>query len=500
MVRLLRPDLKTSLRATFTGLWLLIILICAALALLMSALYQSSVGVQVRAVQTEVEKASAAIQTRFAFYLDSFSSTPEKWDAPQRQRELNLVLQLVLADYPGVEGGFWTAHDPTLAYAFPTYEGDRVKKDLPVAESGRISETAAAALAAQSLTTRRFDAQRESLVISARVASSGATDLAIWAMARARVSASAANSRLTLGFTLLLLFALLSGALLLWKIGGWLRRIRGLENAIAAASLEDLPPLPATGERELDRIVTALNGLSARLQTAREESRVLGRNLAKAERTGALGRMAAQISHEIRNPIAAIRLRAENALAKTPEHQRAALESALVEIRRLDDLLERLLAVTRLHELKPETVALAAWLRARLTNVEERAEKLGVRCECAAPEGEASFDPRSMSRALDNLLLNALQQSPNDGTVRLSAQIERQSLRIRVEDSGSGISAEQKEAVFEPFTTGRAEGAGLGLTIAREIVEAHGGTLALGESTLGGACFEIELPQNPDRS
>jgi hypothetical protein len=86
----------------------------------------------------------------------------------------------------------------------------------------------------------------------------------------------------------------------------------------------------------------------------------LSKKLAKADRLAVVGRMAAEIAHEIRNPIAAMRLRAENALAKPGEHHKAALDFILPEIRRLDDMLERLLAVTRLASATPvDTLASA---------------------------------------------------------------------------------------------------------------------------------------------
>jgi signal transduction histidine kinase len=489
--------MKPSLRTTFAALWLLIVIICSALAFLVVAIYRLGVGSQVETVEQAVEKASGLVQTRFASYLASFPEAPGSWSEPQRHRELELVLQLVLSQHPGVEGGFWHRHEGFVAYSFPTYEGGGPKRDVPEAESARIVETASAALSGGDapVVRRRFDAKRESLLISARPASGSAPDLVIWTMSRAHLSTGAILEEKTQGFVFIFFFALFSGGWLLWILGGWLRRVRALERAIAAAPIDDIPPLHETGDRELDRIVTALNRLSGRLRQARQESRSLNESLARSERVGALGRMAAHVAHEIRNPIAALRLRAENALAKPAPDQRAALEFALHEIARLDDLIERLLAVTRLQELECDPVALRQWVSERCENLRPRAEQAGIELHCEAPEGEAVFDRKSMTRALDNLLLNAFQHTPAGGRIRVSAECGEANLRLRVEDSGPGIAKEKRDEIFEPFTTGRSDGTGLGLSVAREIVEAHAGSLRSLDGAETGACFEIEIPR-----
>jgi signal transduction histidine kinase len=487
--------MKASLRASLTGLWVLIVVLCLALGFLMTALFYFSVGAQVRSTQAQVENAGANIEARFAFYLASFGENPPAWSEESRRRELELILQMVLANFPGVEGGFWTPDRGFVAYSFPTYEGTVPKKDVPEAEVGRISEVTRAAASNGKLETRRFTAPRESLVISARPASPNVPNLAIWTMARAHVSVGEAYERLTWGVVVLFFLAFVSGGWVLSILVRWLRRLRALENSIAAAPLDEKLNLPETGQADLDRIVSALNQLSTKLYAAREESRSLSRDLSRAERTTALARMAAQLAHEIRNPIASVRLRAENALTKSSEHQTAALRSTIQEIARVDDLLERLLAVSRLDELRRQPVPLSTWLNERVENFRAQAERASVRLEAEAPDARADFDPQNMARALDNLLINALRHTPANGTVTARAKIDNARWVISVEDTGTGISEDMREKLFEPFATTRTEGVGLGLSIAREIVEAHGGTLRAEAGANGGARFVIELPQ-----
>jgi signal transduction histidine kinase len=98
-----------------------------------------------------------------------------------------------------------------------------------------------------------------------------------------------------------------------------------------------------------------------------------------------------------------------------------------------------------------------------------------------------------MQRALDNLILNAIQSCPPGGSVTVDARRQDNSLLLRVADTGAGISDELRERLFEPFVTGRAEGTGLGLAIVREIARNHGGEARL-VSSQPGATFEIEVP------
>jgi signal transduction histidine kinase len=119
--------------------------------------------------------------------------------------------------------------------------------------------------------------------------------------------------------------------------------------------------------------------------------------------------------------------------------------------------------------------------------------KLAIEVEAA--DIEWSFDEQQLSRALHNLVANAVQRASPDGWVKVTAAVADGQLEISVEDSGSGVLDELKEKIFEPFVSSRSEGSGLGLAIAREIVEAHGGTLRC-INGLKGARFAIRLPHS----
>jgi len=276
---------------------------------------------------------------------------------------------------------------------------------------------------------------------------------------------------------------------------GWSRKIARLETALAAREdgRADFPALARTGERELDRLVDALNTTGTYLRDERQRS-------AAAERLAAVGRLAAGLAHEIRNPIAAMRLKAENALAADDENrQKSALRAILDQVGRLDALLRDLLAMTQRSRPRIADVDLRAFLERAVDAHAELAAAKGTKLAIAMtgdmPMG-AQFDVDQIRRALDNLILNGIQNTPAGGTITLSATRANDRLHLRVDDTGTGVPAAIADRLFEPFVTGRADGTGLGLAIVREIARAHGGDARLVASARG-AIFEMELPWQP---
>jgi hypothetical protein len=276
----------------------------------------------------------------------------------------------------------------------------------------------------------------------------------------------------------------------------WSRHVAQIENALQAQDIAELPMLDATGERELDRIIAALNEAGRRVGETRERADRLARQVAASERLAAIGRLAAGIAHEIRNPIAAMRLRAENALAGDPERKRQALAMILEQIERLDGLLRRLLSVTERDEPRPRCVALGPFLDACISSNADFAATKEIRLERSGDEGQAHFDPAQMRGALDNFVRNAIQAAPAKSRILIAARHEAGNLILSVHDQGAGPPPEIRDHLFEPFVTGRADGTGLGLSIVREVAAAHGGTARLA-NVQSGTTFEIVLPWQP---
>ena len=143
--------------------------------------------------------------------------------------------------------------------------------------------------------------------------------------------------------------------------------------------------------------------------------------------------------------------------------------------------------------LEPGEVAISNWLNEHIVAFDDRAKSGGVDLRGSTEIGSGWFDPVQLGRALDNLITNALQHTSAGGRIDISICRADNMLRISVTDTGSGIPESVRNNLFEPFVSDRADGTGLGLAMAREITEAHGGSIRLVPSKIG-ATFELDIP------
>jgi len=265
--------------------------------------------------------------------------------------------------------------------------------------------------------------------------------------------------------------------------------------AEAAHAIDESDPaarIPATSpDAELREVTAILNDLLARMQAALQSQR----------------RFVADASHELRSPLANLRGTVEVALRqpRSSEDYRTTLEEALAEIERLCRLVEAMLALTRADaqriDLQPTPCDLARLAQAAARAHAARADAAGVAIECQAESAvPATCDMDRLRAALDNLLDNAVRHAPRGSTVSVRVR-RRDGLGIvEIQDRGPGLERADLERVFERFYRADAArarhsgGLGLGLTIARSIVEAHGGTIRAESEPGQGATFIVELP------
>lgn len=478
-----------SLRVQLIVFWLLLLGVCAGLGAVMGVLYQNSAGVQIGQARTLTQHVCESIAKRYQQSLGNASGEPQV-------ALMEVVLQLGLVGAPHVEGGVWDMTRGFLAYAYPTYEGGGAKRDVPEAERAHIAEVARTAALAQSPQTDILRGTREALVLTACPLPTRGQNTAVWTMTRVPAEAEAALGNLRVGLAVLLSAVLGSGAWLGIILTRGYRHVQTLETALGTedAQSETVPRLNATGVEELDRIVSAVNRYSARLHAAQSQARALLRAQAHNQRLTALGRMTGGIAHEIRNPIATMRLQAENALVATPQRHAETLQKILQQIDRLDRLVQNLLATVQPLQLQPCAVAIAAWLEERRLQIKSRAETRNITLTFDTAVDVACFDPLHVERAVDNLLDNAIRHAPPFGRVELHIlRAASGALVLRVTDNGPGVPTELRDHLFEPFATSRAEGTGLGLALVREIAFAHDGDVRYVPQDMG-ACFELELP------
>ncbi len=236
----------------------------------------------------------------------------------------------------------------------------------------------------------------------------------------------------TTGLGFLLVVLLGSAALLgrvLWR---WSQRLRTVEAALADGA-EDLPVLDLTGQRDLDRIIGAINGAGAKAAEARRRTVNLLQRVADGERLAALGRVVAGVAHEIRNPIAAMRLKAENALANESDRSRStdALQVVVEQVGRMDQLLQNLLRSVQRSAIKREPVTdIDSFLAEHAALFREQAGRRTITVDClsrlATP---VMFDKAQIGRALDNLILNAIQNSDDGTPIVLRAETTQSDLQ-----------------------------------------------------------------------
>jgi signal transduction histidine kinase len=229
-----------------------------------------------------------------------------------------------------------------------------------------------------------------------------------------------------------------------------------------------------------------------------EENIRLERELLERERLASLGRMAATVAHEIKNPLSAIKSIAQVMREDENLSQEYSRDLSLIvgETNRLSQSVTQLLSFARRESPAEQPLGTDELLRSVVDLFQANAREQGITLECKIVDDE-KLPGKCVSvlrDALSNLLLNALQATTSGGKVLLSAVREESDLMISVQDSGPGIPTELREQIWEPFFTTRQRGTGLGLAIVRKRVQEVGGTASLTQGNGGGALFFLRVP------
>jgi two-component system sensor histidine kinase PilS (NtrC family) len=226
----------------------------------------------------------------------------------------------------------------------------------------------------------------------------------------------------------------------------------------------------------------------------------------QADRLAAIGRLAAGLAHEIRNPIGSIRGSVEvlGASLAPQGDDRRLMDIVLRESDRLDAIIRDFLQFSRPPHLVRVPTDLSGMLDEILLMLSNQAgvqdgPRVQIRRDTTEPSLKAAVDPAQMRQALWNLCLNAVEAMPQGGELRVGVRTVtpesgRPLVEITVEDTGVGITAAELTQVFEPFYTTKPQGTGLGLAIAHRIVEDHGGEMQVQSEPYRGTRFTISLP------
>ncbi|GAB6093798.1 ATP-binding protein [Desulfatiferula olefinivorans] len=235
------------------------------------------------------------------------------------------------------------------------------------------------------------------------------------------------------------------------------------------------------------------------------EEKALKSEVERSHRLASVGKLAAGVAHEIRNPLSSIKGFAtyfKERYSTVPEDRQIS-DIMIQEVDRLNRVVGQLLEFARPVALAPRTVAVRPFMETALKLIERRTadSRVTVSCTIDPDIDTALFDPDRISQVLLNLFINAVEAMEDGGelTVRVFApDCGKPALMIRISDTGHGISAEDLDHIFDPYFTTKSSGTGLGLAISHNIVEAHGGDIGIESRPGQGTVITLSLPQKKD--
>ena len=245
-------------------------------------------------------------------------------------------------------------------------------------------------------------------------------------------------------------------------------------------------------DEQLDRVVARVSTVCQRLQEQERE-------LLRAEQLATVGELAAEVAHEVRNPLTGVKfllqaaVRSQNATPLTADR----LHLLLQEVARIERTVQGLMDFAHAGPRDLRTHDVRTFVQAAVDVTQSRAEKKGVSMTLQSWHEplHAAIDSDQFLSVLTNLLFNAIDATPGGGEVAVSTGRRAGSMiQIDVLDSGAGIDRSLAGKLFTPFATTKPTGTGLGLTVARRVAREHGGDLTAADRAGGGACFTLTLP------
>jgi signal transduction histidine kinase len=279
------------------------------------------------------------------------------------------------------------------------------------------------------------------------------------------------------------------------------RPVRRLDAALRRLSEGDLDvSVPVSGRDEIGRLSRAFNDMALRLRRDRDRAR----DHVRREKLSALGRLAAGVAHDVRNPLHSIGLTLQNlseiarpARPEDTEEFESSLAIIRAEIRRLDDLVGSFLRFAKSERRERAPADLGELLRETVRLVQKEAQRRGVEIDLDLEEGvpPAVVDAEALRSAVLNLVLNGFEAMAEGGRLALALSRAGEGVAIEVADTGRGIPQEDRERVFDFAYTTREGGTGLGLAMVHHsIVEEHGGRVELLDREGGGTRVRLLLP------
>ena len=291
--------------------------------------------------------------------------------------------------------------------------------------------------------------------------------------------------------------------LMIYLIARTLQPLRTLSDSCAKISEGNLQNVIVHGNS--GEILALERTFNSMVESLREKEKVEA-NLRQAQRLTAIGNLAAGVAHDVRNPLNAIKLLSSHAIDSLSDHADSDrpikhLKTIRNEVDRIENIVSEFLSLAKEDTLQLDPRPIDPLLHECFRLVKKEAEQRKVKLiqELRAGDTTLMLDAHRWTRAVLNVMLNALEACPEGGRVRVFSRVTDQSCEIEVRDDGPGMSPETLERAFDAYFTTKDTGTGLGLSITRGIVEEHGGSITL-TSTEGQGCqvlITMPLKQTP---
>jgi len=274
-----------------------------------------------------------------------------------------------------------------------------------------------------------------------------------------------------------------------------------LQDKIARVQLGDMDVAVSFADRhdEIGDLGRDFNDMLAQLKSSREEiQRLHQTQMSRAEHFATLGELAAGLAHEIRNPLAGIAGVLDIVSRDLPAESvaRDVIQDAKQEAIQINRILTELLDTARPKPPQFRVTDIVGTAEHAVLFARQQAvtKRIHIEFEVKDALPPVEHDPNQINQVLLNLLLNAIQSMDKPGTVRVTLERDEDFAIVSVSDEGNGIPPENLSNIFRPFFTTKGHGTGLGLSLARRMVESHGGSVTVTSEVGAGTRFAVRLP------
>jgi len=391
-------------------------------------------------------------------------------------------------------------------YATPLVSSSRIAGNAPLVEESLLkSMPGPDSVAAEIREVALLEKRREVLEVEVPIFAEGSPDK--WGSVKIGLSLDDMRAAVRRTRSTLLMIGLIG---LLFALGATTGLARGivrplrklLDGTVRISRGEFTHRIETRSNDEIGDLAVAFNDMTEKLLASRRETEEAQRRLVQSEKLAQIGRLAASIAHEIRNPLTSVKLNIQKLQEDGAfgEIEREHLNLSQEGITQIEKFIKEMLNFTRATELQKAPFAVEQIIDESLKTLKDVCPEKTIAVEKRVDRGlpEVVVDGDRLRQVLLNLLRNAAEAVGPGGRIVLSADLIEDKggrrLRLRVSDNGPGVPEKDWENVFEPFFTTKSWGIGLGLANARKLVELHRGTIRIVRKKGAGTTFEVLIP------